>query len=177
MKVAVTDACIFIDLLESEACTAFFQLPLKIVTTKQVWGELERSQKEIFQPWIDLDDLSIVEVRGNIETLRTTDKFSNRLSIADLSVWAICHREKRILLTSDRTLRKSAEENDIKTHGLLWVFDQIVKNNLLSVSKATEKLKGVFNQNSHYESDTKLLDAFERLQKFSLTKNYKRRPW
>lgn len=49
MKVAVTDACIFIDLLESEVYQAFFKLPLEIMTTRQVWGELESEQREVLK--------------------------------------------------------------------------------------------------------------------------------
>ncbi|MEX2464182.1 MAG: hypothetical protein WD513_07775 [Balneolaceae bacterium] len=53
MKVAVTDACIFIDLLESEACFAFFQLQFEIVTTRQVWMELESDQRNELEKWMD----------------------------------------------------------------------------------------------------------------------------
>lgn len=163
MKVAVTDACIFIDLLESEACPAFFQLPLEIVTTRQVWGELESEQKKVLQQWIESKDLTILEIEGNLETLRINKQLSVRLSIADLSVWTLCHKDGGILLTSDGALRKEAKENNITTHGLLWVFDQIVKNRLLSVNNATEKLKIVFNQNEYYKADLKLFDEFEAM--------------
>ncbi|MAO64048.1 MAG: hypothetical protein CL666_03535 [Balneola sp.] len=163
MKVAITDACIFIDLLESEACTAFFQLPLDIVTTRQVWGELESEQKAVLQQWIKTKDLSIIEVQGTLEILRTNYKLSVRLSIADLSVWSVCQKEGGVLLTSDGTLRKMARENNIDTHGLLWVFDQIVKNKLLTVIEATEKLQSVFNQNEYYKADVKLFDAYEEM--------------
>jgi len=163
MKVAVTDACIFIDLLESESCAAFFQLPLEIITTRQVWGELETDQKGILKQWIESEDLFIVEIGTDIETLRAINDLSIRLSIADLSVWGLCYEKEGILLTSDGMLRKMAKENRIETHGLLWVFDQIVENNLLTVEEATEKLQSVFNQNEYYKTDLKLFDAYEAL--------------
>lgn len=80
-----------------------------------------------------------------------------------MSVWSLCYEKGRVLLTSDGTLRKMAKEHRIKTHGLLWVFDQIVKNNLLTVDEATEKLQSVFNQNEYYKTDVKLFDAYEAL--------------
>jgi len=85
------------------------------------------------------------------------------LSIADLSVWTLTANEGGILLTSDGTLRKMAQKHQIETHGLLWVFDKMVEHKLLPVDAAEEKLRLVFNQNTHYKSDQKLFNAFEKL--------------
>ncbi|MEX0595597.1 MAG: hypothetical protein WD512_03780, partial [Candidatus Paceibacterota bacterium] len=66
-------------------------------------------------------------------------------------------------LTSDGTLRKMAKKHQIETHGLLWIFDQLVKQSFLTVNDATKKLQLVFNQNTHYKSDQKLFKAYEVL--------------
>ena len=47
MKVAVTDACIFIDLLELDITSLFFRLNLEIHTTVEVVDELFSEQQEI----------------------------------------------------------------------------------------------------------------------------------
>lgn len=163
MKVAVTDACIFIDLLDSEACSAFFQLQHEIVTTRQVWMELESDQRDILKPWIDTNQLTIITGINNVIAVRDKNNLSKSLSIADLSVWTLASNKEGVLLTSDGTLRKMAQQHHIETHGLLWVFDQLVENGLLPVPEATEKLQFVFNQNTHYKSDQKLFEAFEAL--------------
>lgn len=163
MKVAVTDACIFIDLLDSKACPAFFQLQFEIITTRQVWMELDVEQKTELTKWIDSGDLSIISGINNVIEVRDENNLSKALSIADLSVWALTANEGGILLTSDGTLRKMAKQHKIETHGLLWIFDQMVENKLLPVAKASEKLQLVFNQNTHYKSDQKLFNAFEAL--------------
>lgn len=107
--------------------------------------------------------MTIIETKGNLEALRANKQLSVSLSIADLSVWSLCYREGGILLTSDGTLRKIAKENKVATHGLLWVFDQIVKNRVLTVKQATEKLQCVFNQNEYYKADVKLYDEYEAM--------------
>lgn len=163
MKVAVTDACIFIDLLDSEACSAFFQLQHEIVTTRQVWMELEPDQREVLETWIESNQLSIIQGITDVVAFRDENNLSKGLSVADLSVWALADREDGILLTSDGMLRKMAKEHEIETHGLLWVFDQLVAHNLLPVKEATEKLQIVFNQNTHYKSDRKLFEAYESM--------------
>jgi len=79
MKVAVTDACIFIDLLDSEVCTAFFQLQFDIVTTRQVWLELEPGQRDELEMWVDSGQLNIVSGISNVIDVRDENNLFNPL--------------------------------------------------------------------------------------------------
>lgn len=45
MKIAVTDACIFIDLIELDLVSPFFQLPVELHSTIDVINELYSDQK------------------------------------------------------------------------------------------------------------------------------------
>lgn len=47
MKIAVTDACIFIDLIELDLVQPFFQLRVELHTTIDVINELFPEQKQI----------------------------------------------------------------------------------------------------------------------------------
>ena len=49
MKIAITDACIFIDLYDLNLTTSFFSLNLEIHTSLDVFNELYEAQKEILQ--------------------------------------------------------------------------------------------------------------------------------
>lgn len=163
MKIAVTDACIFIDLIESESCDVFFRLEMDLITTRQVWFELEPEQRVYLEPWRGSKKITITAANENIVDVGEEMSLSKALSIADLSVWVLAKRENGVLLTSDGTLRKMAKKHGIETHGLLWIFDQIVKERLLSVDEASKKLKLIFNQNTYYKSDRKLFRAYEKM--------------
>lgn len=165
MRIAVTDACIFIDLLECKACQAFFQLSLEVVTSYQVWMELENKQREVLDKWVDRDQLTIVKISVDFVEVANDKNLSSSLSIADLSVWYLAEDNNDILLTSDGVLRKMAKRHNIKTHGLLWIFDQLYEEELLAPKELISKLQHIFDTNSHYRSDTKLYEAFERLKK------------
>ncbi len=52
MKLAITDACIFIDLIELRLTSEFFKLPIEIHTSLDVYNELYPEQKEILIPRI-----------------------------------------------------------------------------------------------------------------------------
>lgn len=47
MRIAVTDACIFIDLIELDLISDFFQLELELHTTVDVMNELFQEQKQV----------------------------------------------------------------------------------------------------------------------------------
>lgn len=49
MKLAVTDACIFIDIYELELTSEFFSLEIEIHTSLDVFNELHQHQKELLK--------------------------------------------------------------------------------------------------------------------------------
>lgn len=164
MKIAVTDASIFIDLLECKVCGPFFKLPYQILTSYQVWMELEKGQREELRQWLNDDRLTIIKIEKDFVQITEREGLSRSLSIADRSAWFLSEQENGLLLTSDGALRKMAKQHQIETHGLLWVFDQMVRQEFLASIDAVTKLQQVFEQNSYYRTDRKLIDAFESLK-------------
>src|SRR5690606_4856018 len=59
MKIAVTDACIFIDLIELDLVSSFFQLHVEIHTTVDVINELFNDQKQILQAYEAVHKLNV----------------------------------------------------------------------------------------------------------------------
>lgn len=165
MKIAVTDASIFIDLLECEACDPFFRLPYQIVTSYQVWMELEEEQRAFLKKWVKKERLTVIKIEEDFIEITHKEDLSRSLSVADRSVWLISDREDGILVTSDGTLRKMAKKHRIETHGLLWVFDQMVREELLIPGDAAFRLQQIFDQNRYYRTNSKLIRAFESLRK------------
>lgn len=165
MTIAVTDASIFIDLIESDACGAFFRLPYQIVTSYQIWMELDPEQRNILSVWIDSGQLTIIRIKEDFVKGVQPFNLSLSLSVADRSAWFLAKKKGAILLTSDRVLRKMGRQHGIKTHGLLWIFDRMVEKQTLNLEEAISSLQFVFDQNLYYRRNQKLLNAFERLKK------------
>ena len=59
MQIAVTDACIFIDLLDLKITQQFFNLDLEIHTTYEVWDELNEDQQEILKAYRSVEKLTV----------------------------------------------------------------------------------------------------------------------
>jgi len=73
-------------------------------------------------------------------------------------------KNEDILLTSDGTLRSMAKRHEIKTHGLLWIFDQFFQEDILSPNELISKLQHIFDINAYYRTNSKLYNAFERMK-------------
>lgn len=58
MKIAVTDACIFIDIIELGLSGEFFNLPFEIHTTLDVLNELYPSQQQVLNTFTDEEKLT-----------------------------------------------------------------------------------------------------------------------
>jgi predicted nucleic acid-binding protein len=58
-----------------------------------------------------------------------------------------------ILLTGDKNLRKVAEQNNISTHGTLWVLDEMVTIKVISPLQAAEALKLLYEKGSRLPVD------------------------
>lgn len=165
MKIAVTDASIFIDLIECDGCESFFGLSYHIVTSYQIWRELDPKQRKFLSVWVDKCQLTVIRIEDDFVAATEPYNLSLSLSIPDRSAWFLAMSESALLLTSDAVLRKMGKKHGIPTHGLLWLFDQMVEEQTLGPSEAVLKLQSIFDQNIYYKRNQKLLSAFKKLSK------------
>lgn len=162
MKVAVTDANIFIDLINLKLVAPFFELSITVHTTANVLAELHDHQSAIFLAYHSAKKLTIhhLEIK-ELEEMQTLAP-SRRLSDADKTVIYIAHKEKAMLLSSDGPVRKFAKEKNIETHGLVWLFDELVTNNRITRKIACIKINELLETNRRYKEDQRMLEEFER---------------
>lgn len=147
MKLVVQDANIIIDLIDCDIFELFFRLDLEVVTTSLVLGEIsEASQRRRCQSAIRKDLLHVVEI-STLEFLRLQALDLPGLSVPDRSVLRVAKASQASLLTGDGKLRKTAESSDIDVRGILWIFDQLVKNGLLPKAEAHGKLSDLQERN------------------------------
>lgn len=63
------------------------------------------------------------------------------VSIQDCSVWVYAKNNDYILLTGDSKLRKVAIKEGTNVRGILYIFDRMVEENLITPQKACEKIQ------------------------------------
>ena len=147
MKVAITDANIFIDLFELELIQFLFELDLSIHTTQEVFLECDETQRAALLKYAATDQLRIHlltdEQIKNLEQL----SFSRKLSFSDQTILSLAYKEKNMVLTGDNLIRKWCVKNELEVHGILWIFEQFTENQLLPPSEAITKLEKLMNIN------------------------------
>jgi predicted nucleic acid-binding protein len=143
LKIAINDANLFIDLHEIELTEKFFQLSFRFHTTQLIMSELEPEQLSKLQPFLEAEILVVRQLtREEIESLDNQTTQSKKLSIQDLSIYFYAKQisENCLILTGDNRLRKEAERQGLEVHGILWVFQRMIDEQILTTQKAIDKL-------------------------------------
>lgn len=153
MKIAVTDANIFIDLIRLDMLYFLFELDLELHTTQNVIDELNERQFAILSQFIKNNSINIHMLNEDELRQTITINVSRKLSPQDVSVIALALRLKAIVLTGDNLLRKYCQKEDLKVHGILWLFDSIILKEIISKSDAIIKLELLISQNNRLPKD------------------------
>lgn len=162
MKIAITDACIFIDLYELNLTTAFFQLNLEVHATLDVYFELYPEQQKLLDAFASVDKLFLHDITHKDRIAIYEIEFPRSLSDVDKTVLYIAQKQNAMVLSSDKAVRNYAKKQVIDYHGILWIFDQLVDQNILSTNEATSHLEKLMKLNLIYGSNQKLKREFEK---------------
>lgn len=162
MKIAITDANIFIDLVYAGLLDHLFAIEVEIHTTLNVVDELNESQQKTLSKFLKKNRLTV----HVLEELTIPLSISNHkaLSQSDKSVFALALQLEAFILTGDSVLRKISGVQKIEVHGILWLFDRFIEKQLITKKKAVQKLDHLrsFNKRLPYE------DCEQRIREWSL---------
>ncbi len=162
MKLAITDACIFIDLHDLELLDVFFSLNLEIHTSLDVFNELYPEQKSILQTFAIVNKLKIhnIDSKSRMEIMKTT--FPLGLSEVDKTVLYLAEKYSALVISSDKAVRNFAKKCTIECHGILWIFDQMIEHHKISKALAISKLEELIAKNKIYQNNLKLRVEFQK---------------
>lgn len=149
-KVIINDANILIDLIKLELIDPFFRLEeTDYVTTDFVFEELYEEQKQQLYPFIHSNQLKIMTSSGEelIEISKIISS-SNGLTIQDCSVHYYAFTLQGILLTGDGRLRKFSKNKGVEVRGIIYLFDELLSNQIINHKTAIEKIKLLLSFNT-----------------------------
>lgn len=126
-------------------------LPYEIHTVDFVAAELiDEGQKRAFEELVDRGKIIVNSFTSQevMEIVSEHSSVSGNLSIPDCSVCYYAKKHNVPMLTGDRRLRKYAEQQSIEVHGILFFFDEMVVNSVISLAEAADKLEALMALNS-----------------------------
>ena len=163
MKIAVNDANIFIDLIDIGLVRRFFRLKLDFHTTTLVINELDENQKSELQPFIAKGTLKVKAFSTEeMEAVEQMELDSQKLSQHDLSVYYYAKTINAVILTGDKSLRTEAKKHGFEVHGVLWIFEQLIANNVITYGVAIDKLNDLMKINTWLP----VQECFDRIEKW-----------
>ena len=135
----VTDANILFDADKGGILHEMFQLPIFFITSDFVASrELKNPPLSSFeQEGIHIEELSQNEIRM-LDEIKSLNK---NLSINDISVFILAKKRGITLLTGDDALKTYAESSGVQVHGILWILDELVRNEIISKRDASNALR------------------------------------
>lgn len=165
MRVAVTDACIFIDLIELEIITSFFQLDLELHTTVAVINELYPEQRQILEAYKSIGKLQVHNLREDDFQEMRQIAFPRGLSQEDQSVIYLARKlGGAIVISSDKLVRDFAGKLNLPYHGIFWILDELVSSNVIQNQMAIQILNEMPKINSMYQIATMKKEIEKRLE-------------
>jgi len=162
MRIAITDACIFIDLHDLKLTNLLFSLELEIHTSLDVYNELYSHQQDILSAFLLVEKLTIHNLSAEDRVNMQKQNYPKALSENDKTVLFLAEKIDAIVLSSDKAIRTYAKKKSIEYHGMLWIFDKLVEHTSLSPSDAATKLKTLIRTNIVYQNNTELVREMEK---------------
>lgn len=162
VKIAVTDANIFIDLYDLGLTKPFFSLEFEIHTTSAVLFELYAEQQEILLSYQSVGKLVIHNLQEQDFIEIYNENYPKSLSETDKSVLHVANKINACVLSSDKTLRNCANNREIEYHGMIWIFDKFVETYILTPKEAKTKLKQLVASNFLFRNNQKLVEEIEK---------------
>jgi hypothetical protein len=153
VKIAVKDASVLIDLLETGLLGSWFKLGIETHVSDLVLAEISQpDQRPVVEGFVSAGLLNVAIIEnGDVQRLAALANLSRELkvSIPDASAVHLAETlDQAFLLTSDGTLRLGAERRGLEVRGLLWVLDLLVWHDVLSCADARTALAAVLAANS-----------------------------
>ncbi|GJQ22163.1 MAG: hypothetical protein HBSIN02_25180 [Bacteroidia bacterium] len=139
------DTSICVDLFNAGLLESFLRLPYEFLLLDVIVDELKEPPG---QHLIDLGFLLVSLEGENIGIVQSLAEEYRATSRVDLFALAYAQAHECILITGDAALRAAAVEKGIDVHGVLWVMDALVAQNIVTPADAANSLDRMMTSGS-----------------------------
>jgi predicted nucleic acid-binding protein len=150
MNIVVCDANILIDLLQVDLLRAFLKLKWEMHVPPDVVDEVQEANSDQLVGAIHSGEIHLpVFTHEELLQIQNYKARYQPLSFQDCSCLLLAEKLCAMLLTGERRLKSIATSNHgIRVHGVLWIFDRLVENKLITKRKAHAKLNQLITLNT-----------------------------
>lgn len=141
MDVLVSDTSVVIDLERAQLLESVFEMPYRFVVPDALYEQELKNYggARLIELGLQVRVLTGPQL-AEAQRMRTLER---RISIHDSYALSLAKAETAILLAGDRAMRALAEAQDVRCHGVLWVFDQLEERRVVSAALLRDGLTRV----------------------------------
>lgn len=140
-NIIIKDSCTIIDHCELGLLDVFFRMDLTVYSTPNVIAEItDPEQAGMIEKYIQSGHLRI-DGNGDVIAINQLVIEYPALSAADSSVLELAIRIRATILTSDGSLRKASQANDVTVRGIIWVIEEMYIKGFIDKDTALLKLE------------------------------------
>jgi len=141
MDVLVSDTSVVIDLERAGLIERIFALPYRFVVPDALY---EKEIKDYGGERLLALGLQVRSLTGaQLTEAQRLRPLERRISIHDSYALSLAKAEAAILLAGDAAMRRLAEAEEVRCHGVLWVFDQLEERRVVAAAALHEGLTRV----------------------------------
>jgi predicted nucleic acid-binding protein len=132
MDVLISDTSVVIDLERAELIEHVFALPYRFVVPDTLYeNEIkDYGGERLCALGLEVRTLTGAQVT-DAQRLRLLER---RISIHDSYALSLARAEAAILLAGDMAMRRLAEAEEVRCHGVLWVFDRLEEHKVVGAA-------------------------------------------
>lgn len=132
MDVLISDTSVVIDLERAELIEHVFALPYRFVVPDALYDKeiKDYGGARLLALGLEVRVLTGTQV-ADAQRLRALER---RISVHDSYALSLAKAEAAILLAGDAAMRRLAEAEEVRCHGVLWVFDRLEEHRVVSAA-------------------------------------------
>ncbi len=135
MQVLISDANILIDMEVANLIHLIFQLPYQFTTPDMLYEtELKEQHAHLLTLGLQVSELNSESM---LLAYQLNERY-NQPSLNDIFALVLAKQENCPLLTGDGQLRKSAENESVEVKGTIWLVEQLVIHQIITLAQARQ---------------------------------------
>ncbi len=133
MQLLISDCNVLIDLIVIDQIDNMFKLPYSFVVPDISYEqELKNDHEYLLEKGLKIKKLSSELIMYSMELMEKYNKPGKN----DLFALALAKQESSPLITEDKDLRDAAEKEVVVLYGTIWIIEQLIINNFITVVDA-----------------------------------------
>lgn len=149
MQIVINDANILIDLVKLKLLEECSNLKFELFSTDFVLEELNQNQRILVDELVINNELTVIRTESDTDFIGISNLQTNSsgLSFEDCSVWYYSKVMNGTLLTGDSRLRKQARKDGVEVKGIIYIFDELLEQKVITYDIAIKKMKQLLQLN------------------------------